>query len=880
MGHDLTLRPEQLPRRALELAESDPEHSLELVERYGAERRSATGALQPEADAASVALVALARGLALQRIGRRPGALACLQEADRLLASAGLPVEAARARVALALELLDGGDVSGALGLLADAGKGLKGAPAARVAMQRALVLQRSGRVADTLEDWTRALRSFQRSGDVAAAARAQGNRGLVRIYRGEYRAAEADLRAAEAAFAQLGDPIGVAEAVHNRGFLAIRRGDLPAGLELFDEAQQGLRALGVARPEMLVDRAETLLAAGVALEARAVAEVAVAELEQAGREADRAEALLLLGQAAEESGDPERAARWAGAARQEFAAQGRPRWELLAAYRQVRAAGAAEGWPAGLIPPLGEMARDLAAAGWRSAAVEADALAVELACLGGTPSSAELSRRRLGAARRHCPPASRLAAWLAEAHYRLEAEDGRGVERALQAALNAAREHQVGLGSSELRTRLADKAAGIVSVGVRHAEATGRPRRALRWMEAARLIQVPGGGRPVEDPQAAAALESLRRAIVDLEREADPIRQRRLRRQQQALEEVVRRRSRYSRPDGDAAGTSEPTTAVIRAVGDRLLVEYSRDRDDLVAVTVSGGEVRLERLGPLAGVRRAVAALRLALRARMTPDASGPGPDLERASGAVDELLVAPVLQHRPGARRVIVVPTGALASVPWGALAGLEEADVVLAPSAGAWARADADWRAVGPEARVLTLAGPGLVHTTGEAEAVAALWRSATVLVGEDATVAACVEEIGRADVLHVAAHGVFRADSPLLSSIRLADGPLTLYELSQLRRLPRLVVLSACNTGRSDAESTGLLGLSAGLQRAGAQSVISSVTPVSDDDSPQMMAYLHGLLHSGADPGPAVRDLNQMAKSVLADRSRGFVTFSSR
>jgi CHAT domain-containing protein len=34
-------------------------------------------------------------------------------------------------------------------------------------------------------------------------------------------------------------------------------------------------------------------------------------------------------------------------------------------------------------------------------------------------------------------------------------------------------------------------------------------------------------------------------------------------------------------------------------------------------------------------------------------------------------------------------------------------------------------------------------------------------------------------------HVAAHGVFRADSPMFSSLRLADGPLTVHDLERLR-----------------------------------------------------------------------------------------------
>jgi hypothetical protein len=40
-----------------------------------------------------------------------------------------------------------------------------------------------------------------------------------------------------------------------------------------------------------------------------------------------------------------------------------------------------------------------------------------------------------------------------------------------------------------------------------------------------------------------------------------------------------------------------------------------------------------------------------------------------------------------------------------------------------------------------------------------------------------------------LVHMAAHGTFRADSPLFSAIELDDGPLTVYDLERLRRAPR-------------------------------------------------------------------------------------------
>ena len=43
---------------------------------------------------------------------------------------------------------------------------------------------------------------------------------------------------------------------------------------------------------------------------------------------------------------------------------------------------------------------------------------------------------------------------------------------------------------------------------------------------------------------------------------------------------------------------------------------------------------------------------------------------------------------------------------------------------------------------------------------------------------------------APLAHIAAHGTFRADSPLFSSLRMDDGPLTVHDFERLGRAPVL------------------------------------------------------------------------------------------
>jgi CHAT domain-containing protein len=128
---------------------------------------------------------------------------------------------------------------------------------------------------------------------------------------------------------------------------------------------------------------------------------------------------------------------------------------------------------------------------------------------------------------------------------------------------------------------------------------------------------------------------------------------------------------------------------------------------------------------------------------------------------------------------------------------------------------------------------------------------------VLTAEAAGAAAVTAAMDSARLAHIAAHGVFRADAPLLSTLELADGPLTAYELERLRRPPGVVVLSACDSGRSAVQpGDELLGLGAVLLGAGTRTLIASVLPVPADRTADLMLDLHARLRDGTGPAAAL------------------------
>ena len=200
------------------------------------------------------------------------------------------------------------------------------------------------------------------------------------------------------------------------------------------------------------------------------------------------------------------------------------------------------------------------------------------------------------------------------------------------------------------------------------------------------------------------------------------------------------------------------------------------------------------------------------------------------------------------------MIVPTGVLHALPWGALAGLTGRAVAVAPSLTGWAQAVTRDE---PAEHVALVAGPGLEHAEAEVEALRQVHAGPRALTGTAATATAVLEAIGRSDLAHLACHGSYRADNPLFSTLRLYDGPLTAYDLERCLAIPRTVVLSACNVAMgAPAWGGALLGLAAALMTFGAGSVIAPLTPVSDERVVAAMVQLHRGILGGLDPPTAL------------------------
>ena len=157
-----------------------------------------------------------------------------------------------------------------------------------------------------------------------------------------------------------------------------------------------------------------------------------------------------------------------------------------------------------------------------------------------------------------------------------------------------------------------------------------------------------------------------------------------------------------------------------------------------------------------------------------------------------------------------VVIVPPVKLHAVPWALLPSLHDRVLSVTPSARAWLRAHGS-SAGSSQPCPRPRSQPG--HPGPARCPLAAEYGGSTVLGDGTATAARVLEAIDGAWLVHVAAHGTFRSDSPLFSSLRMDDGPLTVHDFERLRRAPYRLILPCCDSGLlAPAGADELLGLS--------------------------------------------------------------------
>lgn len=830
----MTAAPEDL----LTLALSRPRDAIS-----GAQRLLAGG---PPLLTASIAHQA--RGIGLRQLGDVGTAIRELRLALRLAEQSGHRQRELDALATLGATLGRAGYGKQGLACLERAVAGSRGALAGRALIRRADVLLVLGRHQDALEDLRDAVVRLRRSGDPVWEARSRNYRGFAHLALGQTRQADADFAVAERLYASSKQTFEFAEARQNRGLVAFARGDLPLALEYLGEAGKRFEALGIAWPDLAIDRCRVLLAAGLTVEAQDEADRAVAAMEkEGGQPTKRAELLFTAATAALAAADPLTARKHAEEARRLFAAQRRSWWSARATSVQLEARFlAGERGPRLLRQAVSSAGRlDCLAA---AEAPAAHLLAGRLALAEGRRATVDRQLDRAAELRRGAPPLARAAALLGKALQAEARDDMRGMLAACARGLDALDEHRLMMGATELRARATAHGAELARLALRDAVRRQDPSRLIirseRWRATA-LAAAPM--RPPGNKQLLADLAALR----DVVRRAEGLAPgtpagTALERERKRLEDAVRSRT-LKAPGHDARAIAEFDLGQLLAEqGDTTVVELVEVDDFLSAVVVRDHRPRLHAVGPLSAaaveVQRALFSLRRLARGRPTA-----GPSLDVIGRRLSSALLGDAASDL-GDGLVVIVPPGRLQSLPWHLLPELADRAVSVAPSMATWLWARRLRPPIGRQ--VALVLGPGLPAGGAEISRLAEQYPQASVLGSGTATAESVLGALYGAWLAHIAAHGTFRADSPLFSSLRLDDGPLTVYDFERLERAPYRLILSSCESGLAQPVGADeLLGLTSSLVPLGAAGIMASVVPVNDQAVVPLMAALHDNLHAG-------------------------------
>jgi tetratricopeptide (TPR) repeat protein len=806
---------------------------------------------RPDPHDASVAHQAAA--IVLRDFGDVEAGVRELRKALRLARRTGSDERETDVLASLGVALVYSGRTAAGLAAFETAVRRSSGVLAARVLARRAIVLITLGLYPAALDDLRRAIAVLRRAGDRLWTARTLNTRANAYLKLGLTSRADADFVAAGRLYEEIGQELEALYPVANRGLVAFASGDLPAALAYLDAATPSYQLLKVPTTMLRTERCAVLLAAGLARDALAEADAAVREMDQIrGRATKKAELLLMAARCALAAAQPQVAQDWAQAAYRLFRSQRSAWWQAHAACVLVQASYAAGPPSPALLRAANRAAAGLDALGAADAA-QAHLLAGRVALELGHGATAERHLVSAAGARRRGPALARASGWLGEA---LRAEAADRPDRMLAACrqgLDVLDEHRLTLGASELRAQATVHGAELAVLAQRWAVRARRPRRLLAWSERWRATaQTVPAVRPLADTELNASLTALRsvtRQVDQARSKGRPVAS--LLREQQRLEGIVRVSALHAQGTAGRDRTAFSTANLLAALGHAQLVEIV-DVDGALYVLVCGnGKVRQFAAGRASDAVRAADFARFALR-RLARSRTGDDPDsalsiLAAMGPRLEQALLGPAARQL-GDGPVIVVPPARLQTVPWAILPALRDRVISVAPSAASWMRAHT---APVPDRRHVTLAkGPGLASDGAEVPLVARLYDDVTVLDNGGATADKVLHALDGAWLAHVAAHGIFRADSPLFSSLRMHDGPLTVYDFEGLKRAPYRLVLSSCDSAVvAPAGADELLGLVSSLLPLGTAGIVAAIVPLNDQAVVPVMVDLHRFLRAG-------------------------------
>lgn len=656
---------------------------------------------------------------------------------------------------------------------------------------------------------------------DVRAEVALLVNRATAHIELGDLVTADDALQHAQELAQHLGGTSASAVATHNRGVVAARQGNYPRAIEHFDRAARALRESGgvVSLAHASLDQCDVLLEAGLFSEAHEKGLVALAIFSGLGSDRSSANAAAQLARVSAAAGN------WSEALR-----------EIETALASARRASTTSD-----VSTIEASAQHLKATLDLLVRPEAShdipVAASAFACgtniwLAPTLESAMVLRRndRVESARRLLQQCVEATATSASAELtRLTAKavlaelngDPVAAKKAVDEGLSHASRSGIALAVTELRAMMTRRLDQLIEVA---AGVDDEPDRLLERLELARSIALfPEPEISAADRQTLAQLRTVNKLLGEVTH-PDPALLAERSQLELALQSSRRIEQAQNHQLPNRALDPALPTVDLYAVGGQVHVIYDNHAAGLVT----------EPVASLADLRRFLRTLRLLLGRRAVGVELPIEPTLER----VRELL-APALRAIEANSRCLVIIDPSLEPVPWTLLT---DTIVVQSPSL-ALARGSA--RATGESGPLVLVAGPNLHHGDAEVDAIARRFPDARILAGPDATSGNVIDAFGEASHVHFAVHGRFRRDRPLHSSVELADGQLTFFELLT-DRAPSRLVFSSCDVGQGASSAVGLAAL---LLSRGTRELVASFGPSNDRSTFRLMDQTYEKLAVG-------------------------------
>jgi tetratricopeptide (TPR) repeat protein len=611
------------------------------------------------------------------------------------------PVMAGRLLISLAHAEAELGRVESGLELLSAAVAFVPQEDRGVLAQQHGLLLLRAGRLDSALSYLDEAVPLLEAGDRRDVLARTLLNRAVLYQSHGRIEAARSDLRRCAVLAHAEGSHQLAAKAEHNLGYCDFLVGDIPAALRAFAAAEQSLAGVPGLIAIVATDRARALISAGLIRDAQRDLDHAVRLFAQQQLRQDQAEAELIRAQAALAADDAPTALLWSARARRRLLRRGNTSGAALAELTHLRAQFHADPHRRGLFARARVVAKTLYGAGLRDDGDLASLVALRVS------AAVHTHRNHSGAAqhvqsparwphdprpREDAPLEVRLTYRLAHAELAIREGDHPRAIRHAHAGLAALQEHRGRFGSLDLQTGTLASGAQLANLGTDLVWRAGSARDLYEWSErcraqAFRVRPV----RPTVEGPVVEALAELRhaqhtvRATALAGKESHHATRARI----AELQRQIRQhdwQSRGSRHSDEVAPLDQVTDELAEIPAALVSFIHRSGRLGALTITPSGAKrVDMVDLGPLDRLSEIVTRLRSdidVLASRRLPVAlqAAVQASIQEHTAALERELLGGLTATLHEHQRLVVVPTSALSTLPWGCLPALRDRPVCV--------------------------------------------------------------------------------------------------------------------------------------------------------------------------------------------------------